>query len=132
MLPSRASDAGPDTRQTCTCCSDDQVQCSECFGWHAKTSSSRCQGAAGGVDKQGRYIQADTCTSYACDGCEVRCWGCNLPVCSEHAQQVDKHVQCETCSMAIACSAVVDLAAALESIPAQFADAVRAIVQEVA
>ncbi len=122
--------------QSCNCCSD-QVRCDDCYRWHPKTSSTRCQGAAGGVDKDGGIIPADTCLSYLCDGCEVRCWGCNLVTCEQHRTEIKDsdgergHVQCDRCSLDIANSAVLDLAEALETMPAQFAAAVQGIVAEV-
>lgn len=118
--------------QSCTCCADDQVRCDDCYHWHPKTSSYRCQGAAGGVDTAGKIIPADTCLSYLCDGCEIKCWGCNLVVCEQHRTTVEGHVQCDVCSLAIAASAVEDLGEALEAFPVAFQDAVRAIVAEVA
>ncbi len=116
---SRTSDAGPEDQQ-CKCCSD-SVKCASCDGWNDKRSSVRCQGAV-----------PDLCASYLCDGCDTRCWGCNLPVCEEHLTRVGGHVQCNCCSLAIASSAVLDLAEALESIPEQFQQAVAKIAAEMA
>ncbi len=106
--------------QSCNCCSD-QVRCDDCYHWNLKTSSTRCQGAV-----------PDLCASYLCDGCEVKCWGCNLVVCEQHCSKVDGHVQCDRCSLEIANSAVLDLAEALESMPAQFQAAVLELMVEVA
>ncbi len=112
---SRTSDAGPD--QQCKCCSPNAVKCASCDGWNDTHASSRCQGAV-----------PDLCGSYLCDGCDTRCWGCNLPVCEEHATRIDGHVQCECCSLAIATSAVLDMAEALETMPEKFQAAVAKIV----
>ncbi len=94
---SRSSDAGP----ICRAPHYDDVQCVACNQYHPRTASSCCQGAV-----------PDNCASYLCEACEVKCWGCNLPVCEEHRQVIEGHVSCDDCRRAILIEAITELAAA--------------------
>lgn len=106
MLPNRASDAGEFCRRPHPMDPTEYVTCAACLQRTPKTSASRCQGAV-----------PDLCCSYVCDEHRSKCWGCNLPVCPEHAITIDRHIQCAQCAAEITNYAVLALAEALEVDP---------------
>ncbi len=101
----RPSDAGPLCRHPHPLDPTVHVECAACGATCDVRGASRCQGAV-----------PDLCGSYLCEICEVRCWGCNLPVCEEHRQIVDGHVSCDECRRVIFAEVVDNALAAIAAL----------------
>lgn len=108
---SRSTDAGPDTRvrrrnpNVYIPLDWEPVDCAVCPATPDRASSYRCQGS-----------HLDRCITRCCEGCVVKCYSCNGPVCEEHRRNVADGIVCDNCRVTAAKAELMASQNALEAV----------------